>query len=46
MRELVKAVKAMEGLSIMVVGDLMLDRYVYGEVNRISPDAPIPVLRT
>lgn len=27
------------------VGDLMLDRYVYGEVTRISPEAPIPVLR-
>ena len=26
------------------VGDLMLDRYVYGEVSRISPEAPIPVL--
>src|SRR5690606_4689580 len=28
------------------VGDLMLDRYVYGEVSRISPEAPIPVLKT
>jgi len=30
---------------ILVVGDLMLDRYVWGEVDRISPEAPIPVLR-
>lgn len=29
----------------MVLGDLMLDRYVTGEVRRISPEAPIPVLR-
>lgn len=29
---------------ILVVGDLMLDRYVLGEVNRISPEAPVPVL--
>jgi D-beta-D-heptose 7-phosphate kinase/D-beta-D-heptose 1-phosphate adenosyltransferase len=29
---------------IACVGDLMLDRYVYGEVGRISPEAPIPVL--
>lgn len=28
------------------IGDLMLDRFVYGEVSRISPEAPIPVLRT
>jgi D-glycero-beta-D-manno-heptose-7-phosphate kinase len=30
---------------ILVVGDLMLDRYVYGSVNRISPEAPVPVVR-
>jgi D-beta-D-heptose 7-phosphate kinase / D-beta-D-heptose 1-phosphate adenosyltransferase len=29
---------------ILIVGDLMLDRYVVGEVSRISPEAPIPVL--
>ena len=33
------------GLKIACVGDLMLDRYVYGEVSRISPEAPIPVLQ-
>ena len=27
-----------------VVGDIMLDHYIYGEVNRISPEAPVPVL--
>ncbi|MGI4827208.1 MAG: bifunctional D-glycero-beta-D-manno-heptose-7-phosphate kinase/D-glycero-beta-D-manno-heptose 1-phosphate adenylyltransferase HldE [Janthinobacterium lividum] len=30
---------------VLVVGDLMLDRYVIGEVERISPEAPVPVLR-
>lgn len=30
---------------ILVVGDVMLDRFVYGQVDRISPEAPIPVLR-
>lgn len=29
---------------ILVVGDLMLDRYVVGKVTRISPEAPVPVL--
>jgi D-glycero-beta-D-manno-heptose-7-phosphate kinase len=29
---------------IMIVGDLMLDRYVIGRVNRISPEAPVPVV--
>lgn len=29
---------------ILVIGDLMLDRYVWGVVNRISPEAPVPVV--
>lgn len=29
---------------ILVVGDVMLDRYVWGEVTRISPEAPVPVV--
>jgi D-beta-D-heptose 7-phosphate kinase/D-beta-D-heptose 1-phosphate adenosyltransferase len=33
------------GLSVLVLGDLMLDCWVYGQVERISPEAPIPVLR-
>lgn len=38
-------VGALNGASVLVVGDVMLDRYVYGGVDRISPEAPIPVLR-
>ena len=30
---------------VLVVGDLMLDRFVYGSVSRISPEAPVPVVR-
>ena len=30
---------------VLVVGDVMLDRFVHGKVNRISPEAPIPVLK-
>jgi D-beta-D-heptose 7-phosphate kinase / D-beta-D-heptose 1-phosphate adenosyltransferase len=30
---------------ILVLGDIALDRYVYGDVARISPEAPVPVLR-
>ncbi len=30
---------------VLVVGDLMLDRYVYGSVSRISPEAPVPVVK-
>jgi D-beta-D-heptose 7-phosphate kinase/D-beta-D-heptose 1-phosphate adenosyltransferase len=35
---------AVHGARVACVGDLMVDRYVYGEVGRISPEAPIPVL--
>lgn len=33
------------GLRVLVVGDVMLDRYWFGEVNRISPEAPVPVVK-
>jgi len=32
-------------LKVLVVGDLMLDRYILGDVDRISPEAPVPVMR-
>ncbi|WP_428378205.1 D-glycero-beta-D-manno-heptose-7-phosphate kinase [Lichenicoccus sp.] len=32
-------------ICVLCVGDVMLDRYVYGEMERISPEAPVPVLR-
>lgn len=32
-------------MKILVVGDLMLDRYIIGSVDRISPEAPVPVVR-
>lgn len=34
----------MKGRRIAVVGDLMLDRYIWGSVSRISPEAPVPVI--
>lgn len=34
-----------QGARILCVGDVMLDRFVYGVVSRISPEAPVPVLR-
>ena len=33
------------GRRVVVVGDVMLDRFVWGEVHRISPEAPVPVVR-
>jgi rfaE bifunctional protein kinase chain/domain len=34
-----------ENARVLIVGDVMLDRYWFGDVNRISPEAPVPVLK-
>jgi D-beta-D-heptose 7-phosphate kinase / D-beta-D-heptose 1-phosphate adenosyltransferase len=48
-RDLPKVVETVEGgfhdRRVLVVGDLMLDRYLWGAVDRISPEAPVPVIR-
>jgi D-beta-D-heptose 7-phosphate kinase/D-beta-D-heptose 1-phosphate adenosyltransferase len=35
----------MRGRKVAVLGDLMLDEYLFGEVSRISPEAPVPIVR-
>ncbi len=42
--DVAKYLKAVKGKRIMVIGDLMVDRYLWGQVNRISPEAPVPVV--
>jgi D-beta-D-heptose 7-phosphate kinase/D-beta-D-heptose 1-phosphate adenosyltransferase len=42
--DLAAAVRLLSRASVLVVGDVMLDRYVYGQVTRISPEAPVPIL--
>jgi rfaE bifunctional protein kinase chain/domain len=37
-------VDALSGARVLVIGDLMLDEYVWGDVRRISPEAPVPVV--
>jgi len=37
--------EAIARVRVLVVGDVMLDRYWFGEVERISPEAPVPVVR-
>jgi len=36
--------KTLDQLKVLVVGDIMLDKYVCGNVNRISPEAPVPII--
>ncbi|HWB62227.1 MAG TPA: bifunctional ADP-heptose synthase, partial [Chitinophagales bacterium] len=33
-----------DGLNVLIIGDVMVDYYLFGEVNRISPEAPVPVV--
>ncbi len=35
---------SLHGRRVLIVGDLMLDRYIWGRVERISPEAPVPVV--
>ncbi len=42
--ELAAAIPRLGRASVLVVGDAMLDRYVYGSVTRISQEAPIPIM--
>ena len=40
----VALLEAFRSLRVLVIGDVMLDHYIWGEVNRISPEAPVPVI--
>ena len=43
-RAAARSCRQLTGLPILIVGDLMLDHFVFGRVNRISPEAPVPVV--
>jgi D-beta-D-heptose 7-phosphate kinase/D-beta-D-heptose 1-phosphate adenosyltransferase len=45
MDRLLSIVEKFRGARLLVIGDLMLDRFIWGEVDRLSPEAPVPVLR-
>jgi D-beta-D-heptose 7-phosphate kinase/D-beta-D-heptose 1-phosphate adenosyltransferase len=42
--ELLQLVDSLPGKRVLVIGDVMLDRYLWGRVDRISPEAPVPVV--
>jgi D-beta-D-heptose 7-phosphate kinase/D-beta-D-heptose 1-phosphate adenosyltransferase len=42
--DLVSAIQRLAHANVLIVGDVMLDRYVYGDVSRISVEAPVPIL--
>ena len=42
---MIELVERLAGRKVVLVGDLMLDKYLYGDAERLSPDAPVPVLQ-
>ena len=42
---LTDCIKRLTQARVLCIGDIMLDRYIYGAVERISPESPVPVLR-
>lgn len=42
---LLAAIPNLSGNKVLIVGDIMLDQYIFGAVERISPEAPVPVVR-
>ena len=45
MKNLSGIIDEFKNIKILVVGDVMLDRFIWGDVERISPEAPVPVVK-
>ena len=43
-RRLAKLVRAFRDVRLLVIGDVVLDEYLWGDVERVSPEAPVPVV--
>jgi D-beta-D-heptose 7-phosphate kinase/D-beta-D-heptose 1-phosphate adenosyltransferase len=44
-KQTVPAVPDLSAVTVIVIGDVMLDQYIWGEVSRISPEAPVQIVR-
>src|SRR3954462_10248233 len=44
MQPLHEVFSAMSSLHVVIVGDVMLDNYWWGDVDRVSPEAPVPIV--
>ena len=36
--------ESFKNLKVLIIGDVMVDSYIYGSVDRISPEAPVPIM--
>jgi D-beta-D-heptose 7-phosphate kinase/D-beta-D-heptose 1-phosphate adenosyltransferase len=39
-----RTISSFKDKNILIIGDIILDRYIFGKVSRISPEAPVPVV--
>lgn len=44
-KELAKDIQSFKDTNVLVIGDIMLDKYIWGSVDRISPEAPVPIVK-
>jgi D-beta-D-heptose 7-phosphate kinase/D-beta-D-heptose 1-phosphate adenosyltransferase len=44
-QEMIKAIQSFPDYKVLVVGDIMMDQFLWGEVSRISPEAPVPIVK-
>ncbi len=44
-QEMIGAIRSFPNRKILVVGDIMMDEFLWGEVSRISPEAPVPIVK-
>ena len=42
--KLIETIQEFSKKHILVVGDIMIDEYIFGNINRINPEAPVPIL--
>ena len=42
---LTECIDKLKSLKVLVIGDVMLDKFEYGKVERISPEAPVPIFK-
>ena len=43
--KLMKTIESLSSPTILLIGDFLLDRYIWGDIDRISPEAPVPIMR-
>ena len=43
-QEIINTFNAFNKLNVLIIGDVMIDSYLWGNVSRISPEAPVPIV--